>query len=260
MNVCSLAIHLIGSSFGHAPEGTQKSIIDIQNRLASEWSRVNQEKNKTKDETMRFIWISPNLRAAGERQLTFIENVKRDVSALEGAEILQTPLEDFKNIIREELFSEKEKSVLSRRMADDNGDSAQKVYLIHDRVDQSSIAPIKNQIEKMGYSVLEPSFKGNLLDLREDHIQNLRKLDFALIYQGQVNDQWVRMKLLDLLKAPGFGRNKPILNKGVVVSKFSKGEFEKLNSDKRVDVIHESGSEPPVDDLKKFLQTRQQVL
>ena len=199
------------------------------------------------------------MRAAGERQLTFIENVKRDVSALEGAEILQTPLEDFKNIIREELFSGKEKSIHSSRLGDDSG-SAQKVYLIHDRIDQSSVEPIKDQIEKMGYNVLEPSFKGNLLDLREDHIQNLRKLDFALIYQGQVNDQWVQMKLLDLLKAPGFGRNKPILNKGVVVSKYSKGEFDKLNIDKRVEVIHESGTEPPVNDIKKFLQTRQQVL
>jgi hypothetical protein len=31
-----------------------------------------------------------------------------------------------------------------------------------------------------------------------------------------VNDQWVRMKVLDLLKAPGFGRKKPIQGKAIV--------------------------------------------
>ena len=66
--------------------------------------------------------------------------------------------------------------------------------------------------------------------------------------------------MLDLLKAPGFGRRKPILNKGVVISKYSKGNFENLNADAQVEIIHESGKEPPVADLQKFLQTRKQVL
>ncbi len=85
-------------------------------------------------------------------------------------------------------------------------------------------------------------------------------MDFALVYQGHVNDQWVKMKLLDLLKAPGFGRRKPILNKGVVVSKYSKGDFENLNIDKNVEIMHESGNKPPSGDIQKFLQTRKQVL
>ena len=254
----SLAIHLIGTSYGEIPDGGQQSVVDIQNHLAANWSKKLREESKQKNKTNRFIWIAPNLRAAGEKQLTFIENVKRDIASLEGAEILQTPLEDFKNIIREELFSTGDRSGMY--MPEDSNDSIQKVYLIHDQVDKSSVQPVREEIEKMGYAVLEPSFEGELLDLREGHIQNLRKLDFALIYQGNVNDQWVRMKLLDLLKAPGFGRNKPILNKGVLIGKYSKGDFEKYNDDKQVEILHESGDNPPVDDLQKFLQTRQQVL
>ena len=256
----SLSIHLVGSSYGMVPDGSQHSTVDIQNQIAAEWSKKIHEDKKREDETVRFIWISPNLRAASERQLTFVENVKRDITSLEGEEILQTPLEDFKNIIREELFAESHRSSYRMHKVEENGDDKQKVYIIHDQVDKPAVEPIKEHIKKLGYSVLKPSFKGNLLDLRENHIDNLRRFDFALIYQGQVNDQWVRMKLLDLLKAPGFGRRKPILNKGLVISSYSKGNFENLNADKQVEIIHESGNELPVNDLKKFLQTRKQVL
>ena len=31
-----------------------------------------------------------------------------------------------------------------------------------------------------------------------------------------MNDNWTRIKLLDMLKAPGLGRNKPILGKAII--------------------------------------------
>lgn len=48
-----------------------------------------------------------------------------------------------------------------------------------------------------------PDFEGELLSVRQKHIDNLRNFDAAIIYRGKVNEQWVRMKILDLLKAPG---------------------------------------------------------
>jgi hypothetical protein len=255
---CSMSIHLIGQTYGVIPDGGTVSIVDLQNQLAATWCIKQQEDNK-KNETKRFIWIAPSLQAASEKQLTFIENVKRDIASLEGAEILQTPLEDFKGIIREELFGKKQ-GLFNFFEPEDSTDTNQKVYLIHDQVDKESVEPIVSGIENMGYTVLEPSFQGDLLDMREGHIKNLRHFDYALVYQGHVNDQWVRMKLLDLMKAPGFGRRKPILNKGVLISKYSKGDFENLNKDTQVEVFHEAGEEPPLKDIQKFLQTRKQVL
>ena len=63
----------------------------------------------------RLIWISPDLNRRNERQKRFIETLKRDVEGQEGTEILQTLLEDFKNIIREELEDASEKKVLDER-------------------------------------------------------------------------------------------------------------------------------------------------
>jgi hypothetical protein len=122
---------------------------------------------------------------------------------------LQNPLEDFKNIMREELLDS-----LDRKDSDDF--AGKSIYLVHDRIDHPEVKPFLEAIEKSGFKVLVPEFEGDLLELRKNHIDNLRKFDGAIIFKGKVNDQWVRMKVLDLLKAPGFGRKKPIRGKAIL--------------------------------------------
>lgn len=208
LDSASLSIHLIGNSYGEIPEGTDKSIVDIQNRLAAE---KTQKAREEKNEFSRLIWISPNLSLASEKQKAFIENIKRDVEAQEGAEILQTSLEDFKNIMREELMEVSEKN-------SPEGLGERCIYVMHDRVDHQDVKPLVEFFERSGFKVLMPEFEGELLDVRQKHINNLKNLDAAIIYKGKVNDQWVQMKALDLLKAPGFGRKKPIVAKAIVAA------------------------------------------
>lgn len=202
---CSYSIHLIGNSYGEIPEGGEKSVVEIQNEFAAKESAT---KRGRKEDFTRLVWISANLRNISDKQRSFIEALKRDTEAQEGTEILQTPLEDFKNIMREELVEAHDR----KGGSDVRGKS---IYLLHDRVDQNEIRPYKELIEKSGFQVIEPAFTGELLDVRKHHINNLRNLDGAIIFKGKVNDQWVRMKVLDLLKAPGFGRNKPIKAKAL---------------------------------------------
>lgn len=238
----TLSIHLIGSAYGEIPEGADRSVVDIQNKLASEKS-VRAKENK--QEFTRLIWISPNLTHASERQKSFIDNIKRDVEAQEGAEILQTPLEDFKNIMREELLEAGEKKIIEEG-------TGRSIYLMHDKVDHVAIKPIVDLLEKAGFKVLMPAFDGELLELRQKHIDNLRNLDAAIIYKGKVNEQWVRMKALDLLKAPGFGRKKPIIAKAIVAAAGSNLNTETFRS-QNLRVI-EGDQERSIESLKTFLQ------
>lgn len=202
----SLSIHLIGSAYGEIPDGADRSIVDIQNKLAAECALA---KKQSKQEFSRLIWIAQNLKNASDKQKAFIETLKRDTEAQEGAEILQNPLEDFKNIVREELLDS-----LDRKVVDEAGSKF--IYLVHDRIDHAEVKPFQEAIEKSGFKVLSPAFEGELLDVRKRHIENLQNFDGAIIFKGKVNDQWVRMKVLDLLKAPGFGRKKPIQGKAIV--------------------------------------------
>jgi hypothetical protein len=236
----SLSIHLIGAAYGEIPEGADKSIVDIQNSLASE---VASAKRGKQEEFSRLIWISSYLKTASDRQKSFIENIKRDTEAQEGAEILQNALEDFKNIMREELIESDERDLT------DNF-SGKSIYLLHDKVDVNEVRPFKEAIQKSGFKVLEPAFEGDLLEVRKNHIENLRNLDAAIIFKGKVNDQWVRMKVLDLLKAPGFGRRKPILGKAIIGSESASVEgFKNQNL-----TLITGDSARSLESMKTFLQ------
>lgn len=235
----NLSIHLIGAAYGEIPTGSEKSSVDIQNTLAAQKSIEAKEKD---DEFTRLIWVSPNLSNASEKQLAFIDTLKRDAEVQEGAEILQTPLEDFKNIMREELLEIRER----KKTDDDDGKS---VYLMHDKVDEGAIRPIAAAIERSGYKVILPLFEGELLELRKNHIENLRNLDAAIIFKGSVNEQWVRMKALDLLKAPGFGRKKPILGKAI----FTASEINSENYTQQKINIYKEGSDHYSESIKNFM-------
>jgi hypothetical protein len=235
---CTLSVHLVGSAYGEIPEGADRSIVDIQNRIASETAVA---KRQSKEEFSRLIWIAQNLKNASDRQKAFIDTIRRDTEAQEGAEILQNPLEDFKNIMREELMESRERTNAEHA-------NSKSIYLVHDRVDHIEVEPIRQVLEKSGFKVLTPAFEGELLDVRKRHIDNLRNFDGAIIYKGKVNDQWVRMKILDLLKAPGFGRNKPIQGKALVAT----GSLDSYKNQNMT--LISSDSNKSMENLKSFLE------
>jgi hypothetical protein len=241
LNECSMSIHLIGNVYGEIPTGSDRSIVDIQNKIAAEKSQPGKG---NKEEFSRLIWISPNLVHTSQRQKSFIETIRHDAEAQDGAEILQTPLEDFKNIMREELSDAHERKVLA-----ETGGRA--IYLMHDKIDHQDINPYKAIIEQSGFNVLMPMFEGKLLELRQKHIENLRALDVAIIFKGKANDQWVRMKALDLLKAPGFGRKKPIIAKAILAASGSVANREVFKS-QNLRVI-EGDYHNSLESLKSFL-------
>jgi hypothetical protein len=237
---CSLSIHLIGSAYGEIPEGSERSIVDIQNKISAETAVA---KKQSKQEFSRLIWISQNLKNASDKQKSFIDAIKRDTEVQEGAEILQNPLEDFKNIMREELLESQE-----RRVVDESGGKS--IYLVHDKIDDTEVKPFREAIEKSGFKVLSPAFEGELLEVRKQHIDNLRSFDGAIIFKGKVNDQWVRMKVLDLLKAPGFGRKKPIQGKAIVAAgTTSLDNFKNQNM-----TLISGDTKKSLETLKNFLQ------
>ena len=205
LDASSMSIHLIGNSYGEIPEGGNQSIMDIQNRIAAERSH---EAKKGNESFTRLIWIAPRLIHMNETQKRFIETIKHDVEIQEGAEILETPLEDFKNVIREELIEAKDRKTPET--------SGRYIYLLHEKQDTEAVQPYIELIQGRGFHVLMPGFDGEVTEQRQKHVENLRAFDAAIIYKGSGNEQWVRMKASDLLKAPGFGRKKPIVAKAIL--------------------------------------------
>jgi hypothetical protein len=206
-----MSVHLIGNSYGEIPEGGDRSLVDMENKLAAQKVHDNPSNRKLQ----RLIWISPHQESSSDQQRNFIENIQRDLAALEAAEIFQIPLEDFKNTLREELFENKESTEEFKKdiQVDDQKINA---YLVYDKIDQEEAIKVGKDLIKAGVNVMHSEFIGNVLDLRRIHLEKLKHLDVGIVFKGKVNDNWIRMKLLDLLKAPGLGREKPILGRAII--------------------------------------------
>jgi hypothetical protein len=237
---CDFSIHMMGSSYGNILPGTKDSVVDVQNEMAA--LRVQDEKA---GDFHRLIWISPDLKHASERQKAFIHTIKRDANVSLGAEILQTSLEDFKNTLWNELM-ESNGVVDFNSLSSASSEGKPAVYCIFDQIDQKNVALLLHSIAEKPFNLLFPSFKGDLLALRNEHVSFLKEMDAAIVYQKEVNEQWVHMKLLDLLKAPGLGRNKPLIGKLMVVAEevhvnkelFERYDIEIINQNDKKAIDH----------------------
>jgi hypothetical protein len=239
---CIFSIHMIGSSYGVIPDGTESSVMDIQNSLAADFTEKHSENFN------RLIWISPSLKYASEKQKSFIHNIKRDSKASLGAEVLQTSLEDFKNTLWQELLDKGKRQLRNSH----SHESQEKpiIYLIYDEIDAKAAKRLKKEIQEQNVETISLENKGELMDLRNKHIDALKQMDAAIVFQENVNSQWVYMKLLDLLKAPGFGRSKPLLGKLLKSEKANNSDFEYIrNYEVALDTSKDSNT------LNKFIHS-----
>ena len=88
---CHLTIHPIGNSYGIIPEGASQSIVELQNRLAAEFS--------TRSDLRRIIWIAKAENPGDSRQEEFLSQIRHNPDCHGGAEILQDNLEALKGLV-----------------------------------------------------------------------------------------------------------------------------------------------------------------
>ncbi|WP_424961095.1 hypothetical protein [Ekhidna sp.] len=203
----------------------------------------------------RLIWVSPDLKNVTERQKIFIEDLKSDAAALEEAEVLQIQLQELKTIIREELVTGGRFNVRRdiKGFDDKKPDEKTKmIYLIADKRDVDDIEDMQSYLKNQGFNVVSPSYEGDLVDLRYIHQENLRRCDASIIYFGQATEDWIKTKLQDLLKAPGFGREKPLTAKAVYFKGQKDVDMEHYKKNNAMVLGNNGGSFSP-DHLKPFL-------
>lgn len=193
-----LSVHLIGKRYGTAPEDDPRSIVSIQEDLASQ--------RCAKDSSFsRILWMpqglmTPALEVSDERQKEFITALQTRISA--GAELLQTSIEDLKTRIVEKLNPPAPIATPKQ-----NGRSKLKqVYLICENRDRSLVRPIKEYLFKQNLEVITWLDGDTAATLMDYHHKNLRECDAALVYFGNGDEPWVRKNLEDLEKAYGYGR------------------------------------------------------
>jgi hypothetical protein len=222
---CQLSVHLVGEDSGKLIKDKGLSILEIENQLASEHSRQINDKPGIKyfDRFSRIIWLSENHENQTVKQKLFIDNLKKDLSNIQFAEILECPIETLKGFVVEKIRDPRLKSesgLLSDR------EKRKSIYLICDRSERDQCTPISDFLEDKGFEVRFSNFEGELLHIRDTHLQNLKECDGTLIYYGKNNKNWVKSKLFDSVKALGLGRSKEKNPTAIIVDSNKKVDLD----------------------------------
>lgn len=209
-----LSVHLVGRNYGIVPEGATESQVVLQNELAVERGQ--------KGDFTRLIWMPPDLATEDERQSKLIESLETDPRIQDGADILQTPLEDFKTAIHKKLQppeeDEEEPEEELPGMLEDGDDELCRIYLICDQRDLDHTMALEDYLFDQGYEVIVPVFEGEEAQIRKDHEENLVTCDAVVFYYGAGNELWLRRKLREMQKSAAFGRTKPLRAKAIYVA------------------------------------------
>lgn len=208
LSQCSLSVHVIGNSYGIVPEGTDQSIVELQNEIAIAREELG--------EFTRLVWIPPGMEVEDDRQKRFIESLRSDPRTQKGADLLEAPLEDLKTQIHHILMPEPVAPVEPQKHPEDI--EVQRVYLMCDARDTNSVTPVADCLFEHGCEVMLPAFRGDEAQVRADHEENLRSADAVLIYYGAPNELWLRGKLREWRKSAGLGRTKPLKATAVLVA------------------------------------------
>lgn len=82
-------------------------------------------------------------------------------------------------------------------------------YFVADQGDADRIVPWCDALFDQHLEVIQPIFDGDEAELRAFHEETLSSCDACLIFYGAGNELWLRRKLREIQKSPGYGRTKP---------------------------------------------------
>jgi len=202
---CQLTIHMIGAHYGIIPEATNRSIVDLQQAIAAEYSKAHP--------LFRCLWMPVGLQVTEERQAQFVDYVQYEIGTQPEVELLQTTLEDLKTFVQDKL-----QALQQRAIPQVSEDGPRRIYVLCAQQDLDDLTPLEDYLYEQGFEVTLPAMEGEPEQIRADHQENLLACDAFLIYHGKANELWLRTALRDVQKIAGYGRSKPLLAKAIYVS------------------------------------------
>jgi len=240
---CTIAIHLLGRHYGVTPEDSSESIPALQLRLTAQQTQ--------QQDLQRLVWMPESGEMADQRQQEFIRRVQEDPELHDRAEIIEGNLNLLMKDLVRRLVPPEEAPKTPAAPTTTSG--APKLYLVCDRQDESAIEDLEDYLFSQGLEVCLPAFDGSDADAESLHRDNMLTCDAVLVYYGTVPKAWVDIKLRELLKAAGYGRETPIQVQAVYVAPPDDRRKERYRSH-QAQVIRQLQDSTPPAELEEFVR------
>jgi hypothetical protein len=203
---CRMSVHLVGRNYGVVPEGGARSLIETQHELATECAQT--------EERLRIVWLPAGQSVDDERQRALIDRLRQDPRIKGNADLLESSFEDLRTAVHGWLLRAAEPAENGSRRA--TADAVPPLlYLVADPRDEEAITPWGHALHEKQLEVVWPELRGDEAEIREYHEENLRTCDGVLIFHGSGNEAWLRRKLGEIQKSPGYGRTAPLPPVGI---------------------------------------------
>ncbi len=200
-----LAIHTFGRNYGVIPEGSQNSLSELQNAVAAEYSKQTA--------LPRVIWIPNDVVPNDDRQSQLLDALKTDANAHRNAEIVVNTFQTLKPVILDKLTSSE-----PEQLPDNSDGRTKRVYLICDPKDEEAIEPLEDYLYDQGFDLSLPDFEADEAEAAQTHRENLKDCDGVIIYYGAARNAWVDVKLRNILKMSGYGREQDLAFNAVYIA------------------------------------------
>lgn len=210
LSKAQMSLHLLGRTYSLVPEGGSASVVEIQNELAIE--------RASEGGFSRLLWIPQGLEVEDDRQKQVLDRIRADPRMEEGADLLETFLEDFRTLVQARLEASSTPpppepapapAPAAPAAAADPGTTVPMVYLVYDQRDAEAIHPWADALFERRVEILHPIFEGDETEVREYHEENLRTCDGVMIFAGAATEVWLRRKMREIQKSAGYGRTGP---------------------------------------------------
>jgi hypothetical protein len=120
-----------------------------------------------------------------------------------------------------------------------------------DQQDVDAVDPLRKYLFENGYEVTLPLLDGTQSEVLDDHKENLLLCDAVVIFQSRASEGWLRMKLRELLKLPGYGRTAPLRGKLIYIDAPQSQTKDRFMT-READVVRNYGKFDPAE-LQSFI-------
>jgi hypothetical protein len=188
LNSCHVCIQLIGSRYGTVPDSEgagQKSVVVLQNEIAA--------KRSASGKLRRVIWLPASTKPKTEQQESFINQLRHDPDAQEGADLLSGDFEQLRTTVHLLVKASQSDLMKPPAVAKHQQDGSNiRAYLVCTQEDRKRTIPLRKYLKQQGIDIELPLFNGDSQELRNANQDLICRCQGLLTFYGAGEEAWFR--------------------------------------------------------------------